>query len=252
MGGYLRQSTAETVSVGPFLDSADGVTEEIALTISQADIRLRKKAGSFAQTSNVAGAVHDEKGYYAVPLSVTDTNTIGSLRLAVHESGALPVWDDFYVLAANVYDSLFGAATDKLQTDLVQIGDDVQSGTDLKDFVDDGYDPATKKVTGVKTVDVTTDMLSISGSTDAADKLEASAETIVIGAAVAGTLTTTDMTTDLTETTNDHYNGRRLIWTSGLLKDQATAITGYDGTEKQLTYTAVTDSPGIGDTFNIV
>ncbi|OQX53189.1 MAG: hypothetical protein B5M48_03825 [Candidatus Omnitrophica bacterium 4484_213] len=96
------------------------------------------------------------------------------------------------------------------------------------------------------------DVLAISGSTDAADKLEASAETIVTGAAVAGTLSTTQMTTDLTEATDDHYNGRIIIWTSGVLKDQATDVTDYDGATKKLTYTATTEAPSEGDTFVLV
>lgn len=36
------------------------------------------------------------------------------------------------------------------------LGGSVQSGTDLKDFADDGYDPATNKVQGVVLVDTTT------------------------------------------------------------------------------------------------
>ncbi|GAH61891.1 unnamed protein product, partial [marine sediment metagenome] len=48
------------------------------------------------------------------------------------------------------------------------------------------------------------DVLAISTSTEAADSLEASAETIVIVTAAAGTLSTTQMTTNLTETTDDH------------------------------------------------
>ena len=99
---------------------------------------------------------------------------------------------------------------------------------------------------------MSSDAVAISGSTEAADNLEASAETIVTGAAIAGTLSLTEMTTNLTEVTNDHYNGRRLIWTSGVLQDQATAITDYEGTTKKLTYTGVTEAPSIGDTFNIV
>jgi hypothetical protein len=99
---------------------------------------------------------------------------------------------------------------------------------------------------------MSSDVGSISTSTEAADKLEASAKTIVTGAAIAGTLTNTKMSTDLTEVTDDHYNGRRLIWTSGALKDQATAITDYDGTNKILTFVTVTDVPSIGDSFNIV
>ncbi len=96
------------------------------------------------------------------------------------------------------------------------------------------------------------DAVAISGSTEAADNLEASAETIVTGAAIAGTLSTTEMTTDLTEATNDHFNGRVIIWTSGVLQDQATDITDYDGASKKLVYTQTTEAPSIGDTFNIV
>ena len=82
--------------------------------------------------------------------------------------------------------------------------------------------------------------------------MEASAETIVVGAAITGTLSTTQMTTDLTETTDDHYNGRIIIWTSGVLQDQATDITDYTGSTKLLTYTAVTEAPSNTDTFIIV
>ena len=75
---------------------------------------------------------------------------------------------------------------------------------------------------------------------------------IVTGAAVAGTLTTTAMTTDLTETTDDHYNGRVIIWTTGALKGQATDITGYTGSTKLLAFTAVTEAPSAADEFIIV
>lgn len=96
------------------------------------------------------------------------------------------------------------------------------------------------------------DTIAISGSTLAADKLEASALTIVSGAAVAGTLSTTQMTTDLTEATDDHYDGRIIIWTSGALKDQASDITDYAGSNFLLTFTAVTEAPVATDTFILV
>jgi len=97
------------------------------------------------------------------------------------------------------------------------------------------------------------DATAISGDTTAADNLEASTETIVTGAAIAGTLSTTQMSTDLTEATDDHYNGRILIWRTGALAGQATDITDYDGgAGKVLTFTAVTEAPSEGDTFVIV
>lgn len=85
-----------------------------------------------------------------------------------------------------------------------------------------------------------------------AAKLAASASVIIIGAAVTGTLSTTQMTTDLAEDTDIHYLGRVIIWTSGVLLGQATVITGYIGATKLFTYNAVTEAPSDGDTFVIV
>lgn len=82
--------------------------------------------------------------------------------------------------------------------------------------------------------------------------LERSASTIVTGAAEAGTLSTTQMTTDLTEATDDHYNGRVVIWTSGVLSGQASDITDYTGSTGMLTYTGATEAPSAADTFVIV
>src|SRR3990167_5881795 len=106
---WLKQSTAVTVKIGPFVDSTDGNTQETALTISQADIRLSKNGGAFAQSNNIAGATHDANGWYGVPLDTTDTNTLGTLTVFVHETGALAVWRDFMIVPTNVWDSLFGA-----------------------------------------------------------------------------------------------------------------------------------------------
>jgi len=119
----LKQSTAATIKLGPFIDDTDGKTAETALTISQADIRLSKNGGDIAQTNNSAGATHDELGYYNVPLDTTDTNTLGRLLVAVHESGALPVWQDFLVVTANVYDTL--CSTDSLDVNVTALADDV-------------------------------------------------------------------------------------------------------------------------------
>ena len=60
MAHWIKQSTASTVKLGPFLDDTDGKTAETGLTISQADIRLSKNGGAFAQSNNIAGATHNE------------------------------------------------------------------------------------------------------------------------------------------------------------------------------------------------
>lgn len=108
----LRQSTAATVVLGPFVDSTTGVDPETALTIAQVDIRLSKNGGVFAQTNNAAGATHMENGFYSVPLDTTDTGTVGRLTVAVSESGALPVWREFHVLEQNVFDMVYASGGD--------------------------------------------------------------------------------------------------------------------------------------------
>ncbi|MBP8294767.1 MAG: hypothetical protein KAX84_01585 [Burkholderiales bacterium] len=109
MPAWLKQSTAVDIALGPFVDSTDGFTAETALTLAQADIRLKKNAGAWAQKSDATSAAHEEAGWYEVELDATDTNTLGILIVAVNETGALPVWREFMVMPANVYDSLVSA-----------------------------------------------------------------------------------------------------------------------------------------------
>lgn len=109
MPAWLKQSTAVDIALGPFVDATDGVTPETALTLAQADVRLKKNAGAWAQKNQASSATHEENGWYEVNLNSTDTDTLGILVVAVNESGALPVWREFMVVPANVYDSLVSA-----------------------------------------------------------------------------------------------------------------------------------------------
>jgi len=257
MTRLLKQSTAITVPVGPFLDSGDGVTEETGLTIAQADIRLRKNGGTFAQSNNAAGATHDENGYYGVPLDTTDTNTLGPMRLAIHMTGAIPVWEDFLVVPANNYDwwvslsALLGVDVQELSGDSTA-ADNAESFFDGTGYAGTGNTIPTVTTTTDVTNEVSADVTKISGSSDAADNLEASSLAIVTGAAATGTLSTTQMTTDLTEATDDHYAKRVVVWTSGALAGQGARISAYNGTTKMLTFSTVTEAPSDGDTFVIV
>ncbi len=119
MACFLKQSTAADIAMGPFLDSTDGNTAETSLTITQPDVRLKKNGGAWAQKSAAQTLSHEENGWYEVSLSATDTNTLGILMVAVHESGALPVWREFMVVPANTYDSLVDDS-DTLQADVTQ------------------------------------------------------------------------------------------------------------------------------------
>jgi hypothetical protein len=152
----LRQSTAsQEIPLGYFLDSTNGNTEETGLTIANTDIKLWKMGATTLANKNSGGATHISNGIYYCVLDATDSNTLGSLIIFVHVAGALAVKVECEVMTANRYDALV-AGTDKLQVDVTQLAGVTQSLTDLKDFADAGYDPATNKVTGVVLVDTVT------------------------------------------------------------------------------------------------
>jgi hypothetical protein len=130
----LRQSTAVTLKIGPYLDETDGKTAETGLTLSQADIRLSKNGGNMAQKNEASACTHDEIGVYGCPVDTTDTNTLGRLQLFSHESGALPVWHEYMVLPANVWDALYGS--DMLKVDVHAVDDDEAAADNLESALD--------------------------------------------------------------------------------------------------------------------
>lgn len=96
----------------------------------------------------------------------------------------------------------------------------------------------------------------INGVAAAAANLAVSANAMVIGAVAAGTLTTTQMTTNLSATVANIYAGRLLLFTSGVNQGLACLITAYAVTGGKLTFIAYGNSPApsapsAADTFII-
>ena len=126
MSNFLKQSTSVVISFGPFLDKTDGVTEETglvsALDHASTGIKLSKNGGALTiRHATVTATTYDAYGMYRVTLDTTDTNSLGTLRVAFNEAATcLPVWQDFMVLPANIYDSLVGGS-DLLDVSVTQI-----------------------------------------------------------------------------------------------------------------------------------
>lgn len=214
----LKQSTATTLVLGPFLDATDGVTSETALTISQSDVLLWKEGGTtFAQKNEATTCTHRSNGLYTCPVNTTDTNTLGTLIVSVSESGALPIRQDYLVVPANVYDSIV-LGTDVFEVDVSQI---------------DGVD-------------------------EHVEKLAASVATIRYGSVdnTAFTATTTIFeTSDITTAAADHWIGRIIVFRSGTLDGQATRITDYELTgagRGRFTYNTLTSAPANGVQWTIL
>lgn len=131
MSKFLKQSTAAHIMFGVFVDKTDGVTLEVAAGIitsidhATTGIFLSKNGAAGAiRHQNVTASVLDAYGMFQVHLDTTDTDTVGNLRVMMAEAATfLPVWDDYVVLPANVYDSLMG--TDKLDVNAAEMADDL-------------------------------------------------------------------------------------------------------------------------------
>lgn len=238
MARLLKQSTAFTFRIGPFVDSTDGVTAETALSIGQADLQISKAGGAFAQTSASPTTTHDADGWYQCPLTATDTNTLGSLTVQIVVAGALPVWEHFMVLPANVYDSLV-SGTDTLDVQTTGIGANVITATAI----------AADAITAAKVADDV--------STEIRDKV--TQRTTLRGTVSTSSTTTSITTSAMSPATSvaDQLKGRIVIFdhdtTTAALRGQATDITASSASgTPTLTVTALTNAPASGDTFTIV
>lgn len=141
------------------------------------------------------------------------------------------------------------------------------SSADVRTEVDDGiaaaglstFDASSDNVTVGTNLDKTgyevtisggIDVTSINGSTAAANNLAASATVIFTGSATSvGTLTS--VSTDLTSQPTDHWKGRALVFSGGVLNGVAVAITSSAGST--LTFgDGAPSAPASGQAFVIV
>lgn len=127
----IKQSTATTVLIGPFVDATDGATPETGLAGAMT-VNLSKNGAAQAARNSSTAITHDAGGYYRVHLDATDTNTAGNLKLIVTNAAThLPVFENFRVRTANNYDSLV-AGTDALQVDAVEISSSTTAANNLE------------------------------------------------------------------------------------------------------------------------
>lgn len=117
MATYLRQSTTITIQMGPALDETNGVTPVTTLSPT---VTVSKAGAAFAARSSATAITHDAAGWYRVELNTTDTNTLGRLVVQFNDAAThLPVWHEFSVVPAVIYDSLVGG-TDLFDVSVTQ------------------------------------------------------------------------------------------------------------------------------------
>lgn len=120
---FLKQSTAATLRVGPFMDATDGVTPETGITLGAADqAEALKHTGATVDISAATwAAITGAGGWYDLSLTTSHTDTLGMLTIIVQDTSVcLPVFVRAMVVPANIYDSLIGG-TDYLLVDIQEI-----------------------------------------------------------------------------------------------------------------------------------
>ena len=143
---YLRANTATIVTVGPFYDATNGVTIETALTITNERITfivdnndgsaptlvLDNVTGATSGTDNDLNYItNNDAGLMQLELSASNTNHAGKRAMLsiTDATNHVPVFHEFMILVANVYDALIG--TDYLQVDAVQQGGTTLTARDI-------------------------------------------------------------------------------------------------------------------------
>lgn len=126
----------------PIFD-ADGdlVTGATAL-----DSEVSKDGGTFADCTNEATEIATASGMYYLDLTSTEMNA-DTVAVIVKTSS---------VGAKTTPIVMYPAENTDIPVNVTALGGVAQSATDLKDFADDGYDPATNKVQGVVLTDTLT------------------------------------------------------------------------------------------------
>jgi hypothetical protein len=189
----LRQSTEVKVPIGPFVDVGDGLTPQTDITLAGNEAELIKH--NAATVTDISGAtwaaIADCRGWYNLTLTAGYTDTLGMLTVVVQDdSDCIPVHCRFAVVTQNYWDSKY--STDKLQVDVTQLGGATQSATDLKDFVDTGYDPSTHKVQGVVLTDTTTTNSDLVAAADVVAAIDADPPGVDLTKILGTTLTETE------------------------------------------------------------
>ena len=134
MAVVLKADTQVVVQFGPFVDKGDGVTLESAISAATLDnvttgIRISKNGGTFAaRAATVVASAYDAHGMYKITLKTGDVDTEGVLRMVYDDAATcLPVWQDYQVVPAGVYDAMF-SGTGTWITNLVASAGKIISG----------------------------------------------------------------------------------------------------------------------------
>lgn len=185
-GGLITSGTAAAIADGTItLAGGHGVTNTTVMVVLTGGTNAvgKSRIATYSGTGNVFNV---DPAWNGTINGVTETTPSGTITY-------------------EIYPAPMGGTTYPPHVDVIQIGGDAQSATDLKDFADAGYDPSTNKVQGVVTTDTATAVTTVNGL--AANVITAAATAsdfgTEVGTAVWATTTRTLSALDEDTTTLD-------------------------------------------------
>lgn len=253
----LPQSTAVVISFGPFVDKTDGVTPETglvsALDHASTGIKLSKAGGALTiRHASVTASTYDGYGNYLVTLDTTDTDTLGRIRVQFIETATcLPVWQDFEVVPAAVYNSLI-AGSAVLTADVTK-----WNGTAIATPDTAGYPKVTvKSGTGTGEISLTSGVAAVNTTQIAGSAVSTSTAQLGVNVVNFGGSAGT-FSSGRPETNATHWGGTAVA--SATVNANATQISGdstaadnaelfFDGTGYNAANSTVGTATTIGST----
>jgi len=210
------------------ISTVDAVVDGIASTIGTAGAGLTEAGGTGDHltainlpnqtmdiTGNLSGSVGSVTGAVG---SVTGavgsvTGTVGGVAGTITTLDALDTAQDTqHAATLTRLGTPAGASVSADIATVDGVADGIKAVTDA--LPDSGALTSLATATNLATLDTVADAIRV--------VTDLIASSYVSSSAVTGTLTTTTMTTALTEATDDHYNGRNVVFLTGVLAGQAT------------------------------
>jgi len=167
------------VNIFPLTDDTDFKSREESVTYDQAGMDLVwnfvTTAGALTQTAVTPTTAGDYdwtnqgNAMYTIEITASggasiNNDTEGFGWFVGFATGVLPWRGPTIGLRAAALNNALIDGGDVLDVNLTEMGGSSQSATDLKDFADAGYDPASNKVQGVVLVDTTTTNTDVRGT----------------------------------------------------------------------------------------
>ena len=243
---YLRTNTATRVTVGPFLDKTDGITPEVALTVTSEKLTfvvdtagvptliLDTAPTASGGANDMVHITGDDSGYYDLELAAADVNYLGRAMLSLNDVAThLPVFHEFMILPAVIYDAMI-LGTDLFDVSVTQLlgtawlAPAVAGTPDVNVKTETDHDLTTTQKTSVTAAVPTVAQI--------ADGVWDEVKSGHVGATTFGDLAT-DLDTGVADVAAVHVHAQAIIDDVALVHTHANTIDGhitadYTATEK--------------------